>query len=69
MGKGFTQGSNKDWFNWLTWKTRADAEPLIQMNYIRKDVEVGDIKQENEPGKTWIAQMVAKKAARKRRSR
>ena len=50
MGKGSNHGSNKNWFNWLTWKTRDGAEPL--MNNIRYDVEVGDIKQENAPEKT-----------------
>ena len=48
MGRGSNQSSNKNWFNWLTWKTRDGAEPLIQLNDIRKDVEVGDINQENE---------------------
>ena len=52
MGKGSNQVFNRNWFNWLTRKTRDGAEPLIQMNDIRKDVEVGDINQENEPEKT-----------------
>ena len=52
MGKGCNQGSNKNWFNWLTWKTGEDSERLIQMNDIRKDVEVGEKNQENEPEKT-----------------
>ena len=52
MGKGSNQVFNRNWFNWLPWKTRDGTEPLIQMNNIREDVEFGDIKQENEPEKT-----------------
>ena len=52
MGKGSNQVFNRNWFNWLPWKTRDGAEPLIRMNNIREDLEVGDIKQENEPEKT-----------------
>ena len=66
MGKGSNQSSNKNWlyrhiknwFNWLTWKTEEDSQQLIQMNIngsYRSDVEVGDIRQENEPENTWIS--------------
>ena len=66
MGKGSNQSSNKNWlyrhiknwFNWLTWKTEEDSQQLIQMNTngsYRSDVEVGDIRQENEPENTWIS--------------
>ena len=52
MGKGSNQVFNRHWFNWLPWKTRDGAEPLIQMNNIRQDVEIGDINQKNQPEKT-----------------
>ena len=52
MGKGSNQVFNRNWFNWLTWKTGDGSERLIRMNNIREDLEVGDIKQENGPEKT-----------------
>ena len=55
MGKGSNQGFNKNWFNWLTWKKGEDSKHLIELNNITRDVEVGDINQENEPETTWIS--------------